>query len=95
MIVMKNFWQQLDAHPHEKTCTICSECYLGMHLHQTSCTIICKRCINEKGIHRFLVLNNMDPREQPSVLKRLSHIEEMLIARVDPILQVSHAFRGQ
>ncbi|XP_057837722.2 uncharacterized protein LOC131047921 [Cryptomeria japonica] len=33
----------------------------------------------------------MDPGEQPMVLKWLSQVEEMLIARSAPVLQVSHA----
>ena len=66
-----------------------------MYLHQTSCTIIYKICINENGINRFLAFNNIDTREHPSILKRFFHIEEILIARLDQVLHVSHAFGGQ
>lgn len=37
----------------------------------------------------------MDPGEQPYVLQQLTQVEEMLIARVNPILQVTHARGGQ
>ena len=33
----------------------------------------------------------MDPSEQPLVLSILTQVEEMLISRVNPILQVTHA----
>jgi len=36
----------------------------------------------------------MDPGPQPAILTSLSQIEEMLIARVNPILQVTHARGG-
>jgi hypothetical protein len=37
----------------------------------------------------------MDPSHQPIVLSILTQVEEMLIARVSPILQVRHARGGQ
>ena len=37
----------------------------------------------------------MNPGEQPYVLQQLTQVEEMLIARVNPILQVTHARGGQ
>jgi len=37
----------------------------------------------------------MDPGPQPAILTSLSQIEEMLIARVNPILRVTHARGGQ
>ena len=37
----------------------------------------------------------MDPGPQPKVLSTLTYIEEMLIACVNPILQVTHAHGGQ
>ena len=36
----------------------------------------------------------MDPSGQPSILKELMQVEEKLIARVNPILQVTHACGG-
>ena len=37
----------------------------------------------------------MDPGEQPLVLSILTQVEEMLISRVNPILQVTHAHARQ
>ncbi|XP_057831850.2 uncharacterized protein LOC131042550 [Cryptomeria japonica] len=37
----------------------------------------------------------MDPEPQPKELSKLTQVEEMLIARVNPILQVTHAIGGQ
>ena len=37
----------------------------------------------------------MDPGPQPATLTSLSQIEEMLIAKVNPILQLTHARGGQ
>ena len=37
----------------------------------------------------------MDLGEQPITLKRFSQVEDMLIARVNPVLQVTGNFGGQ
>ena len=37
----------------------------------------------------------MDPGNQPTVLTILTQVEEMLISRANPILQVTHARGGQ
>ena len=37
----------------------------------------------------------MDPDIQPPVLTALTQVEEMLISRANPILQVTHAHGGQ
>ena len=37
----------------------------------------------------------MDPGTQPHVLEDLTQVEEMLIARPSPILQVMHSIGGQ
>ena len=55
----------------------------------------CSRCNNERHGHRFYTDNNMDPGNQSIELARLTQIEEMLIARFNPILQVTHARGGQ
>ena len=45
--------------------------------------------------HRFSLENNMDPGNQPAILAVLTQVEEMLIIRANPILQVTHAHGGQ
>lgn len=57
-----------------------------MKVSHTSEGPICNKCRQERGIHRFSTLNNMDPRSQPHVLANLTQVEEMSIARVSPIL---------
>ena len=37
----------------------------------------------------------MDPKERPFVLYILTQVEEMLIERVNPIMQVTHTSGGQ
>jgi len=37
----------------------------------------------------------MDPREQPHILRVLTQVEEKVIPRVNPILQVTHARGGK
>jgi len=44
----------------------------------------------KKNGHHFSILNNMDPGEQLVCLKILTQIEEMLIARVSPVIQVTY-----
>lgn len=56
--------------------------------------ITCYRCTLENNGHQFSKWNNMDPNQQPICLQRLSQIEDMLIARVSSVLQVTYA-RGR
>lgn len=37
----------------------------------------------------------MDPDEQPEVLSFFTQVEEMIIAQVNPIFQVTHSHGGQ
>jgi hypothetical protein len=74
---------------------MCQECYLGIKVRCTEEGPICSRCQQEKENNQFSVENNMDPGSQPSELANLTQVEEMLIARVSPILQVTHAIGGQ
>ena len=76
-------------------CYIFQECYLGMKVSRTSKGLVCYRCRQERGNNRFSASNNMDPGPQPEELANLTQVEEMLIARVSPILQVTHATGGQ
>lgn len=89
------FRRRIDNLSQLQTCCVCKEKYIGMIVRSNQPNVICSRCYGEKGIHRFSIANNMDPGEQPFVLKILSQVEEMLIARVAPVLQVSYARGGQ
>ena len=76
-------------------CYVFQESYAGMKVYRTNEGPICNRCLQEIGIHRFSSSNNMDLGCQLQDLKNLTQVEEMLIARVNPILQVTHATGGQ
>ena len=76
-------------------CHLCKESYPGIEVVRGIEGPICKRCKNEKGCNRFSHWNNMDPREQCHVLRILTQVDEMLIALVNPILQVTHACGAQ
>ena len=56
---------------------------------------MCTRCKKEGNRHRFSSGNHMNLGLQPLVLASLTQIEEMLIARASPILQVMHSIGGQ
>ena len=76
-------------------CFICKESYPGLHFRYLNGEHTCSRCCSEKNAHRFSLWNNMYPGEQPLVLSILTQVEEMLISRVNPIFQVTHAHGGQ
>lgn len=93
--VHKNFRSRVDSLSPVYMCHVCKEFYPSIQvviLHEGS---ICKICECEKGAHHFSHFNNMDPSEQPKVLRVLTQVEEILIARVNPILQVMHACGGE
>jgi len=49
----------------------------------------CRRCYSEKTTpKKFSAENNMGPGEVPDELRDLTEIEEMLIARVFPVMSV-------
>ena len=76
-------------------CYAYQESYMRMKLYHTIEGPIFNRCHQEKQIHRFSSSNNMDSGCQPQELANLTQVEEMLIARVNPILQVTHATGSQ
>jgi len=75
-------------------CYICQECYPGIKVRLTTQGPTCNRCGKEKPPHQFSSSNNMDLGPKPNELANLTQIEEMLIARINPILQVTHATGG-
>jgi len=71
-------------------CPVCNERFMSITLIKGEC----RRCHAEKSsTKKFSAENNMDPGEVPEELKDLSEIEEMLIARVFPVLSV-YRLRG-
>lgn len=55
---------------------------------------VCNKCKQEKGMNKFLAMNNMDLGSQPTEQACLTQVKEMLIAHVNPILQVTCALGG-
>ncbi|XP_059064700.1 uncharacterized protein LOC131856792 [Cryptomeria japonica] len=92
---LKNFCARIDSLSTLQMCSICEERYIGMVVQRSHPTIICSRCFSERGIHHFSLANNLDPGEQPLVLKKLTQVEEMLIAHISTVLQVTHARGSQ
>lgn len=93
--MLSNFRKKIDMLEVTQPCSVCKEMYVGMTIKKLNHVVVCMRCYGEKGLHRFSLSNNMDPGEQPSILKSLSHVEEMLISRIALVLQVTHARGGQ
>ena len=84
------------SHLHPlQVCSICKESYPNMKTKFSNGIYTCSRCNNERHGHCFSTDNNMDPGNQPIELACLTQIEEMLIAGVNPIFQVTHARGGQ
>jgi hypothetical protein len=93
--ISKTFCTRIDAFSKINTCNTCMESYLGIRTTISSDGFICSCCCMENHGHLFSKWNNMDPRDQALVLSILTQVEEMLIDRVNPLLQVSHARGGQ
>lgn len=85
----------MDSFRTPKMCYVCQESYIGIKVSQSFEGPICNKCRQERGIHRFSSSNNMDVGPQEEDFSKLTQVEEMLIARVSPILQVTHAIGGQ
>jgi hypothetical protein len=68
-----------------KCCSICNECKIDMKLKNG----VCEKCIKGKNpIKMFSSENNMDPGKMPNELKNLSIVEQQLIARISPCINV-------
>jgi predicted Fe-S protein YdhL (DUF1289 family) len=93
--VHKSFRVKIDNLSIAQICHVFQESYPGIQVVRGSEGPICKRCKQERGSHHFSRWNHMDIDEKPHVLKVLTQVEEILIARVNPILQVTHARGGQ
>ena len=85
----------MDQLANMHVCSICKECYPGIVKKKFHDAYSCSRCILERKGHRFSFENNMDPDIQPPILTVLTQVEEMLISRANPILQVTHAHGGK
>lgn len=79
-------------------CVVCCEAWpLPLNSRKQKLkTFICSRCTRDKGnVKKFSVQNNMIPSPVPKELYGLTQIEEMLIARVFPVISVYTKPGGQ
>ena len=89
------FHVEIDKLSIVQMCYVCLESYPGIVVFRRDEGPICVICRKEHDIHCFSQDSNMNPHKQPTVLSILTQVEEILIARVNPILQVTHARGGQ
>jgi hypothetical protein len=93
--LLSEFRERMDKIKHTY-CPTCKENFPSIVLVKREC----RRCNKEKPVKRFSAENNMDPGEVPIELQDLTEIEEMLIARVFPVMSVyrlrggQHGYRG-
>ena len=67
-------------------CNICNERRIDMKLNPKG---ICKRCTKEKNTpNMFSSENNMDPKELPDELKNLTVVEQQLLCRISPCINI-------
>ncbi|OBZ66500.1 hypothetical protein A0H81_13517 [Grifola frondosa] len=72
-----------------QTCGSCQEQGFNLNIKDA----VCSRCRNDKGdpVRRFSSENHMNPAlERPACLRNLTDMEEMLISRVLPMMQVRY-----
>ena len=95
---MKAFEQEMCG-INMRWCTICKEYWAHRGSYQgESMGFVCEQCWNAQRnsvVSKFSAANNMDPGEVPEELKRLSMVEEMLIALACPIMTVRRLKGGQ
>ena len=77
-------------------CNICHEAWPLSEKCKDESTYVCSRCLRDKNAtKKFSVDNNMIPSQAPKELQGLTQLEEMLIARVFPVISVYTKPGGQ
>ena len=72
--------------PTFKCCSVCKERRLDMNVNSDQ---ICKRCKSDKNqVKLFSPENNMDTKQLPTELSGLTIIEQQLICRISPCMNV-------
>ena len=76
-------------------CNICREAWLLSAKCKEESTYVCSRCVRDKNAtKKFSVDNNMIPSQVPKELQGLTQLEEIIIARVFPVISVYTKTRG-
>jgi len=91
-VLLRKFRDKVDKLQHS-LCPVCNESFPSITLIKGEC---CRRCYGKKNsIKKFSSNNDMDPGEVPEELQGLTELEEMLIARVFPVMSVYRLREGQ
>ena len=91
---MQSFHNSMKFKIHR--CNICFEAWPLSEKSKTKEPYICSRCVRDKNaVKKFSVQNNMIPSQVPIELQGLTQLEEMLIARVFPVISVYTKPGGQ
>jgi hypothetical protein len=89
--LLKKFRDKVDKFKHAH-CPTCNEKFPSIIIVKGEC----RRCYSENATtKKFSAENNMDPGEVPDELRDLTEIEEMLIARVFPVMSIYRLRGGQ
>ena len=95
--VMRNFHSK-QSNWKLRLCSVCHEMWPTQvnQANDTNNSYTCTRCKRDKGVPtRYSQENDMDPKAVPQSLQNLSQVEEMLIARICPIMCVYRKHGGQ
>ena len=69
-----------------QSCIICHECRLEMNMSQEN---VCRRCFTDKQpVKFFSTKNNMNPGKLPKELQGMSIVEQQLISKISPCINV-------
>ena len=91
----RKFHNKIDWLGEVQMCHACQDPYAKIQVFRTNTCQMCMCCTRERTNHKLSAHNHMDPGTKPHVLAVLTQVEEMLIARASPILQVMCSIGGQ
>lgn len=80
----RNLQIQFEQELQNLNCFECNNC--GRTVIQSKNFDACKQC--KKHPHKFTAVNKMDPRMVPIELQGLTYVEQLLIAKVQPVIRV-------
>ena len=78
-----------------KLCNVCHRRWFDLHIEEDGSCTLCHKFNVKNEVNIFSADNNMDPGPQPDVLKKLTFVEEQLIAQVHPVITVYRLKGGQ
>lgn len=78
-----------------KHCNLCHRRWFDLIIEEDGLCSLCHKYQVKNSINLFSADNNMNPGPQPDVLKKLTFLEEQLIAQVHPVISVYRLKGGQ